>query len=82
MASAYSLGDRRAGGAGPRPLSCARHYLQDEDLASTLALRGGTALHKLHFSPARRYSNDIDLVQLQPGPFGATMDRLRAQLDG
>lgn len=55
---------------------------QDEELASTLALRGGTALHKLHFSPARRYSNDIDLVQLQPGPFGATMDRLRAQLDG
>jgi predicted nucleotidyltransferase component of viral defense system len=52
------------------------------ELAGTLALRGGTALHKLHFSPPRRYSNDIDLVQLQPGPFGATMDRLRARLDG
>jgi predicted nucleotidyltransferase component of viral defense system len=55
---------------------------EDPELASTLALRGGTALHKLHFSPPRRYSNDIDLVQLQPGPFGATMDRLRARLDG
>lgn len=55
---------------------------QDPDLAGALALRGGTALHKLHFAPARRYSNDIDLVQLRPGPFGATMDRLRAQLDG
>lgn len=55
---------------------------EDPDLANTLALRGGTALHKLHFSPPRRYSNDIDLVQLQPGPFGATMDRLRARLDG
>lgn len=55
---------------------------EDPELAGTLALRGGTALHKLHFSPPRRYSNDIDLVQLQPGPFGATMDRLRARLDG
>jgi predicted nucleotidyltransferase component of viral defense system len=53
----------------------------DPDLSSALALRGGTALHKLHFSPARRYSNDIDLVQLQPGPFGPIMNRLRAQLD-
>jgi len=54
---------------------------EDTELARSLALRGGTALHKLHFSPARRYSEDIDLVQLQPGPFGSTMDRLRARLD-
>lgn len=54
---------------------------EDPELANTLALRGGTAIHKLIFSPPRRYSNDIDLVQLQPGPFGATMDRLRARLD-
>lgn len=53
----------------------------DPELSSALALRGGTALHKLHFSPARRYSNDIDLVQLRPGPFGPTMDRLRERLD-
>ncbi len=54
---------------------------EDPELASAVALRGGTALHKLHFSPPRRYSNDIDLVQLRPGPFGATIDRLRARLD-
>lgn len=54
---------------------------EDAELAGALALRGGTALHKLHFSPARRYSEDIDLVQLAPGPIGSTMDRLRARLD-
>jgi predicted nucleotidyltransferase component of viral defense system len=35
----------------------------------------------LFLSPARRYSEDIDLVQLRPGPIGPTIDRLRAQLD-
>lgn len=54
---------------------------EDAELARTLALRGGTALHKLHFSPPRRYSEDIDLVQLSPGPIGPTLDRLRARLD-
>jgi len=53
----------------------------DAALASAVGLRGGTALHKLHFSPARRYSEDIDLVQLHPGPIGPTIDRIRAQLD-
>jgi predicted nucleotidyltransferase component of viral defense system len=54
---------------------------EDRELARTVALRGGTALHKLHFSPARRYSEDIDLVQLRPGPIGSTIDRVRAKLD-
>lgn len=54
---------------------------QDEELGRSLALRGGTALHKLHLTPARRYSEDIDLVQLRPAPFGPIMDRLRACLD-
>ncbi len=54
---------------------------EDAELAGTVALRGGTALHKLHLSPARRYSEDIDLVQLRPGPIGPTIDRLRARLD-
>ena len=53
----------------------------DEELARDFALRGGTALHKLHFSPARRYSEDIDLVQLKPGPIGSAINRLRAKLD-
>ncbi|MEK7477528.1 MAG: nucleotidyl transferase AbiEii/AbiGii toxin family protein [Candidatus Coatesbacteria bacterium] len=54
----------------------------DPVLAGELALRGGTALHKLHFAPARRYSNDIDLVQLRAGRFGPIMTRLRERLDG
>lgn len=40
----------------------------DEFLASHLAFRGGTALHKLYLSPQPRYSEDIDLVQVQAQP--------------
>lgn len=48
----------------------------DEFLASQLAFRGGTALHKLYLSPQPRYSEDIDLVQIQPGPIKPIMYRL------
>ena len=41
---------------------------KDEYLASHLAFRGGTALHKLHLSPQPRYSEDIDLVQVTAEP--------------
>jgi predicted nucleotidyltransferase component of viral defense system len=51
------------------------------ELAETLAFRGGTALYKLHLRPAARYSEDIDMVQLQPGPIGETLDLLRGVLD-
>jgi len=37
----------------------------DGFLASQLAFRGGTALHKLYLAPQARYSEDIDLVQLR-----------------
>jgi len=50
-------------------------------LASALAFRGGTALYKLHITPAARYSEDIDLVQVHAGPIGPTLDLLRAALD-
>ena len=33
-----------------------------------IAFRGGTAIHKLLFKQPLRYSEDIDLVQTQPGP--------------
>ncbi|MCF7849936.1 MAG: nucleotidyl transferase AbiEii/AbiGii toxin family protein [Kiritimatiellales bacterium] len=46
-------------------------------LADSLAFRGGTALHKLYFAPAPRYSEDIDLVQIHPEPIGLAIDRLR-----
>ena len=48
----------------------------DEFLASQLAFRGGTALHKLYLSPQQRYSEDIDLVQINPGPIKPIMYRL------
>ena len=47
---------------------------QDDFLASHLAFRGGTALHKLYLSAAR-YSEDIDLVQIKAGSFGEIADR-------
>jgi Nucleotidyl transferase AbiEii toxin, Type IV TA system len=39
-------------------------------LRKSPAFRGGTALYKLHLKPAARYSEDIDLVQVDPGPAG------------
>ena len=48
----------------------------DAFLASQLAFRGGTALHKLHMQPQARYSEDIDLVQITAGPIKPIMFRL------
>jgi predicted nucleotidyltransferase component of viral defense system len=43
---------------------CMVAIFQDEFLRTNLAMRGGTALHKVHLAPAARYSEDIDLVLL------------------
>ena len=51
-------------------------------LAERLAFRGGTALHKLYFDIPRRYSEDIDLVQIVPAPIGEVIDTLQALLNG
>ncbi len=48
----------------------------DEFLKENLAFRGGTALHKLYLNPASRYSEDIDLVQIKPGPIKPIMQRI------
>ncbi len=48
----------------------------DEFLRGNLAFRGGTALHKLYLNPASRYFEDIDLVQIQPGPIKPIMQRI------
>ena len=67
----------------------------DPVLAEALAFRGGTALYKLYLTPPARYSEDIDLVQIEPGEVVAAgyrpdcgrrtdalaMDRLRSALD-
>ncbi|MGM0408603.1 MAG: nucleotidyl transferase AbiEii/AbiGii toxin family protein [Bacteroidota bacterium] len=48
----------------------------DEFLRENLAFRGGTALHKLYLKPTARYSEDIDLVQIKPGPIKPVMERI------
>lgn len=50
-------------------------------LRKSLAFRGGTALYKLHLKPAARYSEDIDLVQINAEPAGPIMGALREVLD-
>lgn len=46
-----------------------------------LLFRGGTALHKLYFQQGGRFSEDLDFVQLNPGPIGELIDAIRGQLD-
>jgi predicted nucleotidyltransferase component of viral defense system len=60
---------------------CLVSLFQDDFLASRLAFRGGTALHKLYLPPQARYSSDIDLVQLVPEPIGLTLDRLKERVE-
>lgn len=48
-------------------------------LKEKLAFRGGTALFKLHM-PAARYSEDIDLVQVEGGGIGPLMNGIREVL--
>ncbi len=50
-------------------------------LAQELTFRGGTALQKLHFDPPARYSEDIDLVQVNPGPIGPVLQAIRSCLE-
>lgn len=51
------------------------------DVARAVAFRGGTALHKLFFESPGRYSEDIDLVQIDSGAIGPAVDAIRAVLD-
>ncbi|MDP3435948.1 MAG: nucleotidyl transferase AbiEii/AbiGii toxin family protein [Bacteroidales bacterium] len=52
----------------------------DDFLKRSLAFRGGTALHKLYLSPQVRYSEDIDLVQLNSEPISPILKRIREKL--
>ena len=61
-----------------RALVC---MFQDKSISEQLAFRGGTALHKLYFKRPRRYSEDIDLVQIMPGPIGGLLDSLQTILN-
>ncbi len=46
-------------------------------LEGKIAFRGGTAINKLLFRQPLRYSEDIDLVQIQQEPIGTTIDAIR-----
>jgi predicted nucleotidyltransferase component of viral defense system len=50
------------------------------ELKGKIAFRGGTAIHKLLFGKPLRYSEDIDLVQVQAEPIGPTIDAIRTAL--
>jgi len=49
-------------------------------LKGKIAFRGGTAIHKLLFKQPLRYSEDIDLVQMNAEPIGTTVDAIREAL--
>lgn len=53
----------------------------DPFLQQRLAFRGGTALHKIYLKPQVRYSEDIDLVQVNAEHIGETINAVRNQLN-
>jgi predicted nucleotidyltransferase component of viral defense system len=53
----------------------------DPLLREVFAFRGGTAMQKLFFDPPTRYSEDIDLVQVNKGAIGDAINALRKHLD-
>ena len=53
----------------------------DELLKESLAFRGGTALFKLYITPAPRYSEDIDLVQIKSGTIKPILKRIKKIVD-
>jgi predicted nucleotidyltransferase component of viral defense system len=52
----------------------------DSYLSENMAFRGGTAIHKLFLNPQPRYSEDIDLVQINSMPIKETINRLQERL--
>lgn len=51
------------------------------EIKKRLVFRGGTALHKLFFEKAGRFSEDLDFVQIQAEPIGETVLFIRECLD-
>jgi predicted nucleotidyltransferase component of viral defense system len=52
----------------------------DEYLSEHLAFRGGTTLNKIYLNPQPRYSEDIDLVQINAEPIKEMIDKIRNAL--
>jgi predicted nucleotidyltransferase component of viral defense system len=53
----------------------------DPDLKNVFAFRGGTSLQKIFFPEPKRYSEDIDLVQVPKENIGSSIDKIRRRLD-
>jgi len=54
---------------------------QNPLIQKSLAFRGGTALNKLYCHSSARYSEDIDLVQINDAPIGSVMTSIRESID-
>lgn len=54
---------------------------QDPLISDQLVFRGGTALHKLFYNSAGRFSEDLDFVQRDGGPIGELVNAIRGCLD-
>jgi len=52
----------------------------DKMIMQNLAFRGGTALNKLFIEKPVRYSEDIDLVQVEAKPIGKVIDKIKERL--
>jgi predicted nucleotidyltransferase component of viral defense system len=52
-------------------------FYQDELIREKLLFRGGTALHKIHLSPAVRYSEDLDFVQRDAEGIGEVLSAIK-----
>ena len=52
----------------------------DNLLRNSLSFRDGTALHKLYITPQVRYSEDIDLVQINSEPINPILKRIHEKL--
>ncbi|EKD51566.1 MAG: hypothetical protein ACD_62C00229G0004 [uncultured bacterium] len=53
----------------------------DPLVAEQIALRGGTCLNKLFWPQPTRYSEDIDLVQINAGKIGGVVQKIRLRID-
>lgn len=54
---------------------------QHSMIRENLVFRGGTALHKLFFDTAGRFSEDLDFVQIKAAPIGDVISVIRDILD-
>jgi predicted nucleotidyltransferase component of viral defense system len=54
---------------------------ENPKIRDNFVFRGGTALHKLYVTPAGRYSEDIDLVQIASAPIGKMINEIRLSMN-